>query len=103
MHRIAVLALEKSVAFDIGSSTHMFGRLEDRYEVVVCSPDRRPIPTTGGFTIAPDHGLEVLQDADTVLVPGTHYQPAREGRLEPAGLEALPTTNARRIMSTCPG
>lgn len=103
MHRIAVLALEKSVAFDIGSSTHMFARLEDRYEVVVCSPDRRPIPTTGGFTIAPDHGLEVLRDADTVLVPGTHYQPAREGWLEPAVLEALTTTNAPRIMSICTG
>lgn len=103
-HRIAVLALETSIAFDIGTSTHMFGQLPEDYELLVCSPDRRPIATSGGFSIAPDHGLEVIRDADTVLVPGTRYLPARrEGKLEPAVHEALTTTNASRIMSICTG
>jgi transcriptional regulator GlxA family with amidase domain len=103
-HRIAVLALETSIAFDLGSSTHMFGYLPDHYEVLVCSPDRRPIATSGGFSITPDHGLEVVRDADTVLVPGTYYVPARsEGKLEPSVHEALTTTKASRIMSICTG
>ncbi|GGU42808.1 GlxA family transcriptional regulator [Lentzea flava] len=103
-HRIAVLALEVSVAFDLGTSTHMFGFLSDRYEVLVCSPDRRPIATSGGYSITPDHGLEVIRDADTVLVPGTRYLPARTaGKLEPAVHEALTTTRAERIMSICTG
>lgn len=103
-HRIAVLALETSIAFDLGSSTHMFSDLPDLYEVLVCSPDRRPIATSGGYTITPDHGLEVLRDADTVLVPGTRYLPARrDGVVEPAVHEALHGTRAGRVMSICTG
>lgn len=103
-HRIAVLALETSIAFDLGTSTHIFSALPDDYELLVCSPDRRRVATTGGYSITPDHGLEVIRDADTVLVPGTRYLPARtEGRLEPAVHEALTTTKASRIMSICTG
>ncbi|RAS64745.1 AraC family transcriptional regulator with amidase-like domain [Lentzea atacamensis] len=103
-HRIAVLALETSIAFDFGTATHIFSALPDDYELLVCSPDRRPVRTTGGYTMTFDHGLEVLRDADTVLVPGTRYPPARqEGRLEPAVHEALTTTKASRIMSICTG
>ncbi|GLZ32119.1 transcriptional regulator [Lentzea sp. NBRC 105346] len=102
-HRIAVLALEVSIAFDIGSSTHMFAQLPDRYEVLVCSPGRRPIATSGGYDITPSYDLDVLRDADTVLVPGTRYEPARRGSLEPAVREALLGTRAPRIMSICTG
>lgn len=103
-HRIAVLALETSIAFDFGTSTHIFSALPDDYELLVCSPDRRPVRTTGGYTMTFEHGLEVIRDADTVLVPGTRYLPARqEGRLEPAVHEALTTTKAERIMSICTG
>ncbi|HEX7303258.1 GlxA family transcriptional regulator [Lentzea sp.] len=103
-HRIAVLALETSIAFDLGTATHIFGQLPEDYELLVCSPGGAKVATSGGFSIAPDHDLDVIRDADTVLVPGTRYPLARrEGRLEPAVLDALTTTKARRIMSICTG
>ncbi|MGW4292821.1 hypothetical protein ACWEH1_07175, partial [Micromonospora chersina] len=80
MHRIAVLALDDVVGLDLGTPSQVFGTartgdLTPLYRVEVCTPGGRPIRSTAGFQVVPDHGLELLESADTVIVPGIHDGP----------------------------
>src|SRR5262249_15406065 len=77
-HQVAVLALDEVVAFDLGMPTQVFHAALDQqerrlYRVRVCTPGGRPVRSSAGFTVTPEHGLELLAEADTVLVAGVHY------------------------------
>jgi transcriptional regulator GlxA family with amidase domain len=108
-HRVAVLALEGVVPLDLGTPTQVFGGARDRsghryYEVKVCTPDRAPVRTAGGYSIVPEYGLELLDDADTVVVPGVHFRVALAGGLPAAVYAALRAASDRaRVMSICTG
>jgi transcriptional regulator GlxA family with amidase domain len=110
-HRIAVLALDDVVAFDLGVPAQVFGAARDAdgrrlYEVTTATPDGGPIRTTAGFRAVPDHGLAATAWADTVVVPGVHSgPPLTDGTLDPAVAAALVAAHARgaRIMSICTG
>ncbi|WP_020575998.1 GlxA family transcriptional regulator [Actinopolymorpha alba] len=110
-HRVAVLALEDAVPFDIGTATQVFRTARDSddrrlYAVQVCTPDGAPVRTSAGFELRPEHGLEALHAADTVVVAGVHGGPAMyEGTLEPKIAEALREVAATgtRLMSICTG
>ncbi|MEV7377393.1 zinc-binding dehydrogenase [Streptomyces lydicus] len=43
--------------------------MPDRYEVVTCTPDGRPVRSSSDFRVASDHGPEALERADTVAIP----------------------------------
>lgn len=110
MHRIAVLALDDVVAFELGIPRQIFGNggaLDERgrplYEVRVCTMDGKAVMTTAGYRAAPDHGLEILADADTVILPGIHTgQVLAEGTLSPQIAEALDTLRpGTRLVSIC--
>lgn len=102
MHEVAVLALPAVVAFDVSIPAQVFGHSDEacRYELRVCGP-RRHVPTTTGFSLRVEHGLEALAGADTVIVPG--YWPLDA----PAGavLDALRACAERgaRMVSVCTG
>jgi transcriptional regulator GlxA family with amidase domain len=108
-HRIAVLALDGVVAFDIGSAVQVFssarrGDREPLYEVRVCGDG--PVRSEGGFTVTPDFGLEVLETADTVIVAGIHHGgPVTDGTLPENIRQALHNAYNRnaRIVSICTG
>ncbi|MFI6758995.1 GlxA family transcriptional regulator [Micromonospora sp. NPDC050417] len=110
-HRIAVLALDHVVGLDLGTPSQIFGTARDSdghqfYRVDACTPGGLPVRSTAGFQMVPDHGLELLEQADTIIVPGVHAGPALdEGVLEPEVHRALNTAYARgvRIMSICTG
>ncbi|MFG2105263.1 GlxA family transcriptional regulator [Micromonospora chersina] len=110
-HRIAVLALEDVVGLDLGTPAQVFGTartadLAPLYRVEVCTPGGRPIRSTAGFQVVPDHGLELLDSADTVIVPGIHDgPPLTDGTLDAAVAAALRAAHDRgaRIMSICTG
>ncbi|MEV0426533.1 helix-turn-helix domain-containing protein [Micromonospora sp. NPDC050495] len=110
-HRIAVLALDGVVGLDLGTPAQVFGTartadLTPLYAVEVCTPGRRPVRSTAGFQVLPEHGLELLERADTVIVPGIHEgAPITAGTLEPDVAAALRAAHARgaRIMSICTG
>jgi hypothetical protein len=96
MHNVAVLALDGVVAFDLGVPSQVLAaaRVSDEarlYQVRVTTPDGQPVRSVAGFTVGPEHGPEILDDADTVIVPGIH-PPGREdlSRLTPVELAALP-------------
>ncbi|THV34630.1 GlxA family transcriptional regulator [Glycomyces buryatensis] len=108
-HRVAVLALDHVVAFELGVPDRIFSAaayddLQPRYEVRVCSLDGGPVRTSSGFTIAADHGPEALAWADTVIVATIQPEgPVCDVREIPAGLaEAFATVRPEaRIVSFC--
>jgi transcriptional regulator GlxA family with amidase domain len=105
VHRVAVLAVPPIVPFDLSIPGLMLGgaELDGRrlYDVGVCTADPGVIETTGGYAIVVDHGLELVDSADTVVVPGTH---AREF-VDPRVLDALrrAAADGRRVVSVCTG
>jgi transcriptional regulator GlxA family with amidase domain len=72
-HRVAVLALDGVITFDLGVPERVFATAgyvdgAPRYDVRVCSLDGGPVRTTAGYTINVEHGPELLATADTVIV-----------------------------------
>lgn len=102
IHRIAVIALDGVKALDLAIPTDVFTVDPDvPYELKICGVSDR-VRTASGLTLAVDHGLDVVRDANTVIVPG--YQPV--GRpVPPTVIEALATSLARgtRLASICTG
>ena len=117
-HRVAVLALDGVVAFELGLPHRFFsasaldpgwpGRLTGApppYEVSMCTLDDGPVMTSAGYAALPTHPNSVVAQADTVVIPGiTNTAVVTRGEL-PAELVALACT-ARpdaRWLSICTG
>ncbi len=104
---VAIVVYDGLSPFEFGAACEIFG--VDRsaefgvpwYRLFICAPTPGEVTVDGGFTMHAPHGLELLQRADTVIVPPTE-------RLEqvPAALaSALRHAHARgaRILSLCTG
>jgi hypothetical protein len=70
------------VGFDAAIAPTLFGNATDAdgrplYEVVTCGLTPDPVAATTGFGLVPAAGPDVLATADTVVIPGTRYPPAR--------------------------
>ncbi|MGH3877743.1 MAG: GlxA family transcriptional regulator [Actinophytocola sp.] len=109
-HRVAVLALDVVIGYDLVIPPTIFGEATDAagdrlYDVRVCGLDTSPIRVAAGYTIVPDHGAEILAEADTVIIPGTRLPGARrDGSLPDDVAKALATIPpAARVMSICTG
>ncbi|MFE3638590.1 GlxA family transcriptional regulator [Streptomyces sp. NPDC059168] len=99
--RVAVLALDGAYPFELGIPSRILGAADGRYEVLTCSVDGQPVRSSADYTIGVQHGPELLETADTVVVssvPAAHI---------PAELpEAVAAALARirpdaRIVSIC--
>jgi len=108
VHRVAVLALDEVVGFDLPMASQILGEArrdgEPLYDVRVCGVEPT-VRVTSGYRLQLDHGPEALAEADTVIVPGTHCVPVRrDGVLPPAVAEALALVPEHaRWMSICTG
>ncbi|MEU5690333.1 helix-turn-helix domain-containing protein [Actinosynnema sp. NPDC020468] len=111
-HLVAVLALDEVVGFDLGTPPQIFNSARDEqerryYQVRICTPGGRPVRSAARFTVTPDHGLELLERADTVIVAGVHYgaRVLEDGTIPDDVREALSAASARgaRVMSICTG
>lgn len=104
-HRVAVLALDGVYPFELGIPNRVFGSAGDRYETVTCTVDGRPVRSDSDFTIAVEHGPEVLRTADTVVVPPYDLDVAlTTAELPEAVAEALAMIRpGTRIVSICTG
>ena len=111
LHRIAVLALDRVIAFELGIPSRIFetavgpdgGPL---YRVDTCTVDGGPVATSSDFRIAVDHGPELLEQADTVVVPAARDlgPPYLDGRLTPELAAALARIRpGARVVSICTG
>ncbi|HEV7772129.1 MAG TPA: helix-turn-helix domain-containing protein [Conexibacter sp.] len=98
-HRIAVLALEDVVLFDLAVPFQLLGR---DYELTLCATAPGPVQTTSGFPLVASRGLDLLAESDTVIVPG--FDP-KEWPPPHQALDALQAAHARgaRIASICTG
>lgn len=106
MHRVAVVAVPPAGAFELSIPDLIFGGAVGEagralYEVLTCTAEPGRLPGTGGFDLFVPHGLDRVDDADTVIVTGTG---ARE-RADPRALAALRRAAGRgaRIASICTG
>jgi transcriptional regulator GlxA family with amidase domain len=101
-HRVAALVVREVVAFDLAIPAQVFGREPDLYEWAVCAPTPGRVPTETGFDVLVPHGLEVLKEADTVVVPGIGD---RAWPLPQEPLEALREAKrlGARVASICTG
>jgi transcriptional regulator GlxA family with amidase domain len=110
MHRVAVLLLPPVVGFDATIPPTLFGNAVDAegnalYDVVSCGLTRGPVESTTGFDLVAAAGPEILASADTVVIPGTRYPPARvDGVLPSEATEALALIRpGTRLVSICTG
>ncbi|MBM6402729.1 helix-turn-helix domain-containing protein [Phycicoccus sp. CSK15P-2] len=105
MYTVVVLALEDAIAFDMATPIETFGRVRipdgrPGYRLVVAGPE--PSVQAGPLRLAIDEGLDALERADLIVVPGRNDP----SRLSPAEvLDALRTAAQRgtRIASICVG
>ncbi|SMH60175.1 transcriptional regulator FtrA [Azospirillum agricola] len=106
-HLVVALAYDGLCTFEFGVAVEVFGlpRPElgpDWYRFAVAALDPGPLRAMGGVRLLADGGLELLEAAGTIVIPG--WRGAREP--VPAILtEALRRAHARgaRILSICSG
>ncbi|MFI5684451.1 helix-turn-helix domain-containing protein [Streptomyces sp. NPDC051636] len=108
-HRVAVIVDEGTNPFEVGVATEMFGLPRPElglpgplYEVTLCTPVPGVRMNHGFFTMTGVPGLEAVDAADTLVVPG------RPDNVVPRGVDvvdAIRRTHARgaRVISFCTG
>lgn len=108
-HRVAVIVDEGTNPFEVGVATELFGLPRPElglagplYDVTLCTPTPEVRMNHGFFTLTGVPGLEAVDAADTLVVPG------RPDNVVPRGtavLDAIRRTHARgaRVMSLCTG
>jgi len=104
VHRIAVLALDSVVAFDLGIAAQVFGHPDERgrYALTVCGERAGPVQTSTGFAVVATHGLQTVRRADTVIVPGIQDTAAPIPEAVVAAVRAADRRGAR-LISICTG
>ncbi|MDQ3401871.1 MAG: helix-turn-helix domain-containing protein [Actinomycetota bacterium] len=109
-HRVAVLAIDQAVGYDLTIASLVFGASltaddTELYDTIVCGVNDKPVRMSTGFTGILDHGPEALATADTVVIPGTRSpQPRHFGVLTDEIGEALAMIRpGTRVMSICTG
>jgi transcriptional regulator GlxA family with amidase domain len=73
MHTIAILALDGVIAFDLSIPIEVFGRTrlpggQAAYQVCICAPKAEI--DAGTFTLHVPRNLDLLSEADTIILPG---------------------------------
>ncbi|MGW5634298.1 GlxA family transcriptional regulator [Streptomyces sp. NPDC003832] len=108
-HRVAVIVDEATNPFEVGVATELFGLPRPElglpaplYEVTLCTPTPEVRMNHGFFTLTGTPGLDAVDDADTLVVPG------RPDNVVPRGadvLDAVRRAHARgaRVLSFCTG
>ncbi|MFJ8106128.1 GlxA family transcriptional regulator [Streptomyces sp. NPDC096132] len=102
-HRVVVLALDGVYPFELGIPSRIFCAVDGHYEVLTCTVDGGPVRTNADFTVGVEHGPEVLETADTVVIA-----PVATDRITEDLPEAVAAALARirpdaRTVSICTG
>ncbi|WP_280435538.1 helix-turn-helix domain-containing protein [Nocardia carnea] len=106
MHRVVALVRPVQSTFELGCAVEVFGTAREGvpqyYRFEVCTEQPGQVPTTAGYAISVDRGLEALTRADTVLIPG--WSPV-EAPLSAPVRRALVRSHDRgaRLVTICSG
>lgn len=104
---VAALIGDGVLTFDFACACEVFGYdrshiVDPWYRFLIASQDPSPIRTSTGFMMSTELGLEALDDADTIVIPGwaDDLRPPR-----PETIDALRAAYDRgaRLMSICIG
>jgi transcriptional regulator GlxA family with amidase domain len=108
-HQVAVIVDEGTNPFEVGVATELFGLPRPElglpgplYEVTLCTPAPEIRMNHGFFTLTGVPGLDAVDGADTLVVPG---RPDNVVPRAPAVLDAIRRAHARgaRVLSFCTG
>ena len=106
LHRVVALLNEPQSPFELSCAAEVFDTalpgVPGRYSFRICAERPGALRTTIGYSVLVDAGLEALQEADTVVVPG--WQPPGDPAA-PAVIEALQAAHRHgaRIVAICTG
>src|SRR3954465_13831984 len=95
VHEVVVLALPNPTAFELGLAPKFLGGAVDAderplYRVRREPLDGGPVPTSGGSAVLPEREAAILDEADTVVVPGLHLPTSLpDGRLPDGAADVL--------------
>jgi transcriptional regulator GlxA family with amidase domain len=103
VHSVVALALPAVEPFDLAIPAQVFGdRMQaSRYRFTVCSPTPGLVASTIGYSVAAEHGLGILEAADTVVVPG--YMPLNDPGEEVGAALRQAAARGTRVVSVCTG
>ncbi|KIP89698.1 MULTISPECIES: transcriptional regulator FtrA [Pseudomonas] len=104
---VAVLAYDGLCTFEFGIAVEIFGLPRPEFDFAwyrhcIVAVDNGPMRALGGIQVTADAGLEALNTARTIIVPGWR---SRDEPPPPALLQALQAAHARgaRLLSICSG
>jgi len=105
MYTVAVLALPNAIAFDMATAIETFGRVRlpdgrPGYQVVVAGPEQTV--QAGPLRLAITEGVDALERADLIVVPGRYAPSAPTSPVVLAALRAA-AERGTRIASICVG
>ncbi|WP_417671767.1 transcriptional regulator FtrA [Roseibium sp.] len=104
---VVALAYDGLCMFEFGVAVEVFGldrpeMGDDWYRFAIASAESRKIRSTAGLRLSVDGGLELLEQAGTIIVPGWR---GADARVPDDLVKALRRAHARgaRLMSICSG
>jgi AraC family transcriptional regulator, transcriptional activator FtrA len=104
--RVVVVAYDGLATFEFGIAVEVFGLArpemgQDWYQFTVAAAEEGPLKATGGVRILVDGGLELLDEAGTIIFPGWRTKDPVPASL----IEAVRKAAGRgaRLMSICSG
>lgn len=106
-HRVVALLQPAQSSFLLACAAEVFAdhgpAIPARYTFEVCTERPGPVRTQRGFDLLVTAGLDALEGADTVLVPGWQHAPGAE--VPPAVVDAVGLAHRRgaRIVGICSG
>jgi transcriptional regulator GlxA family with amidase domain len=103
---VAVIALPGVAPFELGTVCEVFGidRSDQgvpRFDFAVCGVAPGRVPTSMGFALEVEHGLERLASADLVAVPAYPYDAGLPDGVAGALRDAV--ARGARVLSVCSG
>lgn len=104
---VAALIGDGVLTFDFACACEVFGYdrsdiVEPWYRFLVVSQDPPPIRSSTGFALSPELGLDALEEADTIVIPGW-ADDFREPRPETIAALRAAYDRGARLMSICIG
>ncbi|MGW1991685.1 GlxA family transcriptional regulator [Embleya sp. NPDC001921] len=105
-HRVVAVLNPPQSPFELACAAEVFGTvrpdLPTHYDFRICTQSPGPLPTTTGYALVVEAGLDALAEADTVVVPG--WQPPG-GEVSAEVLAALRAAHRRgaRMVAICTG